>query len=39
LLINQAEGAANVDGRGPSIWDTYTRQYKGYSLNTPTWLL
>ncbi|ESW21072.1 hypothetical protein PHAVU_005G039200 [Phaseolus vulgaris] len=23
----QAEGAANVDGRGPSIWDTYTRKY------------
>ncbi|XP_027344196.1 vicianin hydrolase-like [Abrus precatorius] len=23
----QAEGAANVDGRGPSIWDTYTRQH------------
>ncbi|XP_027340261.1 vicianin hydrolase-like [Abrus precatorius] len=22
----QAEGAANVDGRGPSIWDTFTKQ-------------
>ncbi|KAI4331940.1 hypothetical protein L6164_016887 [Bauhinia variegata] len=23
----QSEGAANTDGRGPSIWDTYTHQY------------
>ncbi|XP_052731160.1 non-cyanogenic beta-glucosidase [Vigna angularis] len=23
----QCEGAANVGGRGPSIWDTYTHNY------------
>ncbi|KAI4331927.1 hypothetical protein L6164_016873 [Bauhinia variegata] len=23
----QSEGAANTDGRGPSIWDNYTHQY------------
>ncbi|XP_050209244.1 beta-glucosidase 17-like [Mercurialis annua] len=23
----QSEGAANVDGRGPSIWDTYVKAY------------
>jgi beta-glucosidase len=23
----QSEGAANVDGREPSIWDTFTKQY------------
>ncbi|CAI0419839.1 unnamed protein product [Linum tenue] len=25
----QYEGAANVDGRGPSIWDTFTNKYPG----------
>ncbi|KAJ9139724.1 hypothetical protein P3X46_030431 [Hevea brasiliensis] len=25
----QYEGAANEDGRGPSIWDTYTHRYPG----------
>lgn len=25
----QFEGAANVGGRGPSIWDTYTHNYPG----------
>jgi len=33
LLITQAEGASNVDGRGPCIWDTFTQQHPGYSLN------
>ncbi|XP_054816186.1 vicianin hydrolase-like [Prosopis cineraria] len=23
----QSEGAANIDGRGPSIWDTFTKQH------------
>jgi len=23
------EGAANVGGRGPSIWDTFTHNYPG----------
>ncbi|KAK2421557.1 cyanogenic beta-glucosidase [Trifolium repens] len=27
----QYEGAANVGGRGPSIWDTYTHNYPGIS--------
>ncbi|XP_028776803.1 vicianin hydrolase-like [Neltuma alba] len=25
----QSEGAANIDGRGPSIWDTFTKQHPG----------
>lgn len=25
----QVEGAANVGGRGPSIWDTFTHNYPG----------
>jgi len=29
FLITQAEGATNVDGRGPSIWDTFTQQHPG----------
>jgi len=27
--ITQAEGATNVDGRGASIWDTFTQQHPG----------
>ncbi|PON51685.1 Glycoside hydrolase [Trema orientale] len=27
----QYEGAAKEDGRGPSIWDTYTHRYPGFS--------
>ncbi|KAF7824499.1 vicianin hydrolase-like [Senna tora] len=23
----QSEGAANIDGRGPSIWDTFTKEH------------
>lgn len=29
----QYEGAAREDGRGPSIWDTYTHKYPGFSLS------
>ncbi|XP_060668207.1 vicianin hydrolase-like [Ziziphus jujuba] len=25
----QSEGAAHIDGRGPSIWDVFTREQKG----------
>lgn len=34
LLIghSQVEGASNVDGRGPSIWDTFAKQHPGYYL-------
>lgn len=32
LLFFQYEGAANEDGRGPSIWDYYTHKYPGPSL-------
>ncbi|KAI4333178.1 hypothetical protein L6164_018016 [Bauhinia variegata] len=27
MAAYQSEGAANIDGRGPSIWDTFTRQH------------
>lgn len=27
----QYEGAANEDGRGPSIWDTFTHNSPGFS--------
>ncbi|KAL6341213.1 hypothetical protein AAG906_032330 [Vitis piasezkii] len=29
----QYEGAAYEDGRGPSIWDTYTHKYPGYLIS------
>ena len=32
-LIFQYEGAANEGGRGPSIWDTFSRKYPGLSLS------
>ncbi|KAJ6303255.1 hypothetical protein OIU76_003015 [Salix suchowensis] len=25
----QSEGAAYIDGKGPSIWDTFTKQHPG----------
>ncbi|WVY96726.1 hypothetical protein V8G54_028877 [Vigna mungo] len=31
----QCEGAANVGGRGPSIWDTYTHNYPGFFISLP----
>lgn len=31
--IMQSEGAAKIDGRGPSIWDTFTKQHPGPSYN------
>ena len=30
VLVNQSEGAAKLDKRGPSIWDTYTSQHPGF---------
>ena len=40
----QYEGAAKEDGRGPSIWDTYTHRYPGLfifslSLSPTIWNL
>ncbi|KAG5000271.1 hypothetical protein JHK87_021343 [Glycine soja] len=29
----QVEGAANEDGRGPSIWDNFTKEHPGYPLS------
>lgn len=26
VLSFQVEGASDIDGRGPSIWDTFTKQ-------------
>lgn len=28
----QYEGAANEDGKGPSVWDTFTKKFPGFSL-------
>jgi len=33
LFVVQYEGAANEDGRGPSIWDYFTHKYPGLSLS------
>jgi len=32
LLIFQVEGASVLVGRGPSIWDTFTKQHPGYPI-------
>lgn len=29
FYFKQTEGAANEDGKGPSIWDTYTQKFPG----------
>lgn len=31
-LFSQTEGAAHLDGKGPSIWDTFTENHAGLSL-------
>jgi hypothetical protein len=28
----QYEGAANEDGKGPSVWETFTKNFPGFSL-------
>ena len=33
FLFYQTEGAAYIDGKGPSIWDTFTRKQSGLSLS------
>ena len=30
FLILQCEGAAHEDGRGPSIWDTFSENFPGF---------
>lgn len=35
MFLLQYEGAAHDDGRGPSIWDTFTRKYPGALCHVP----
>jgi hypothetical protein len=32
-FFGQIEGATNIDGRGPSTWDTFIKNHPGLSLS------
>jgi hypothetical protein len=34
FCVSKSEGAAYIDGKGPSIWDTFTKQHPGPFLKT-----
>jgi hypothetical protein len=33
LFFGQSEGAVHIDGKGLSIWDTFTKEHPGLSLS------